>query len=278
MVAKNNVTMEPNGVITINKGVQLSALTEIDRQKRLCEIEFLMDYGDAYFNGDSPVAASMDSVSQGAQSGNPSRRRSYVPQRCVDEFVFEESNSMEEALHAARLAPVSSTSEDDEFEKMPKEEKVPKAKESKRRQEQLDVQPISLLSRAERFEERHKRIKNAEAIMPRRAFKDRSVQLPLNIPLEDRTELALNLEKETGLKVISIKADNNCMFRALAHVVFEGDDDAHPDVRDAVCNELEADDGGVYSQRFTPRIGDYRGDGSFCTARHANEAPRRMGW
>ena len=105
--------------------------------------------------------------------------------------------------------------------------------------------------------------------------KARSVGLPV-VPLEARLELALNLEKETGLKVISIKDDNNCVFRALAHLVFEGDDEAHADVRDAVCNELEADPGGVYSERFTPRIGDYREDGSY--AQHVTRMRRLEEW
>jgi hypothetical protein len=86
----------------------------------------------------------------------------------------------------------------------------------------------------------------------------------------------MNLEREKALKVIPIKADGNCLFRVLAHLVFEGDDEGcHADVRDAVCNELEADPEGVYSQRFTARIGDYREDLSYAKRvtrmRHLNE-------
>jgi hypothetical protein len=85
------------------------------------------------------------------------------------------------------------------------------------------------------------------------------------IPLQQREELALNLEKEKALKVIPITPDGNCVFRVLAHLMFEGDDEGHhADVRDAVCNELEADPEGVYSQRFTSRIGDYREDVSYA--------------
>ena len=134
-----------------------------------------------------------------------------------------------------------------------------RTRDGKRGQEPI----INLLSRAERLEERQKRFKNAEADMPSKPVKARSLGLQI-VPLEDRVELALNLEKETGLKVISIKDDNNCVFRALAHLVFEGDDEAHAVVRDEVCNELEADPGGVYSERFTPRIGDYREDSSYA--------------
>jgi hypothetical protein len=84
------------------------------------------------------------------------------------------------------------------------------------------------------------------------------------IPLEDRSEVAKNLETEKALKVIPIADDHNCVFRCLAHVVFEGEDRYHADVRDAVCNELQADPDEVYSQRFTPRTGDYKEDGSYA--------------
>lgn len=81
---------------------------------------------------------------------------------------------------------------------------------------------------------------------------------------DDRPELAENLEKEKSLKVIPVTADHNCMFRALAHLLYMGDDERHANVRAVVCDELEADPEGVYSKRFTPRIGDYRKDRCFA--------------
>ena len=53
-----------------------------------------------------------DSVSQGAQSGIPSRRRSYVAQSCVEKVQLESSDSEEKALHASRLKQVSSDEDD----------------------------------------------------------------------------------------------------------------------------------------------------------------------
>jgi hypothetical protein len=123
---------------------------------------------------------------------------------------------------------------------------------------------ISLLNRSERYEERKKRAKVAEAELPQQTFKARSVRTPMMISPDDRPELAENLEKEKSLKVIPVKADDNCMFRALAHLLFKGDEECHANVRAVVCDELEADPEGVYSKRFTPRIGDYRKDRCFA--------------
>ena len=261
--AKNNVKLEPDGVISINKGVKLDALTTVDRKQRLSEMEFLMDYGNAYFVGASPSATSVAApVGQSAKSG--SRRRKFVAQRTVDVVQIDESDPEERALHVSRMAPVSS-SEDDDFEKMRKELK--------------HHQPIGQPSRddrGDRYQERLKRAMNAEAELPKSTFKARSVVLPMLIPLEDRPELVLNLENEKALKIFPIADDSNCVFRVLAHLVFEGDDEAHADVRDAVCNELEADPEGVYSQRFTPRIGDYREDTSY--AAHVTRMRRLKEW
>jgi hypothetical protein len=269
--AKNNVKMEPDGVISINKGVKLESLTKVDRKQRLSEMEFLMDYGNAYFVGAHPAAA-----------GTRRRRRSVVAQLTVDKVEIEETNPEEVARHgallAARLASVSS--DDDDFEKMAMDEGIKPAPvpapappppppaplpPPPPRKELLNEHAISLLNRGERYVERQKRAKLAEAELPQKTFKARCVELPMMIPLQQREELALNLEREKALKVIPITADGNCVFRVLAHLMFEGDDEGHhADVRDAVCNELEADPEGVYSQRFTSRIGDYREDVSYA--------------
>ena len=47
--AKNNVTMEPDGTISINSTTKLFSLTQQGRPC-LSEIEYFMDYGDAYFH------------------------------------------------------------------------------------------------------------------------------------------------------------------------------------------------------------------------------------
>lgn len=47
-MATNNVTMEPDGTISINSVARLCSLKQYGRAS-LSEIEFLLDYGDAYF-------------------------------------------------------------------------------------------------------------------------------------------------------------------------------------------------------------------------------------
>ena len=230
-----------------------------------------MDYGNAYFVGARPAAA-----------GTGRRRHSVVAQLTVDKVEIEETNPEEvardAALLAARLTLVSS--DDDDFEKMAMDggiKPVPVPAPAPPppppaplpalppRKELRNEHAISLLNRGERYEERQKRAKIAEAELLQKTFKARCVELPMMIPLQQREELALNLEMEKALKVIPITADGNCVFRVLAHLMFEGDDEGHhADVRDAVCNELEADPEGVYSQRFTSRIGDYREDVSYA--------------
>ena len=277
-LAKNNVKMEPDGVISINKGIKLDSLTNVNRKQRLSEMEFFMNYGSAYFIGAIPAAESVDSVSQ-------RRRRSYIAQPTVEEVRIVDMDPAEVARHAARLAQVSS--DDDDFQGMPMDEgnkpapmpaPVPAAAAAPASAPAAAPAPapapaptpapehaISLLNRSERYEERQKRARVTESELPQPTFKARSVKTPMMIPLQQRLELAMNLEREKALKVIPIKADGNCVFRVLAHLVFEGDDEGcHADVRDAVCNELEADPEGVYSQRFTARIGDYKEDLSYA--------------
>jgi hypothetical protein len=60
--AKNNVTMEPDGTISINSTTKLFSLTQQGRPC-LSEIEYFMDYGDAYFHKDLTQPVSIVGVS-----------------------------------------------------------------------------------------------------------------------------------------------------------------------------------------------------------------------
>ena len=269
---KNNVTMEPDGTISINSEARLFSLTQAGRPS-LSEIEYFMDYGEAYFEksisgggGGNGVVAQVTSEDDDFKE-MPKEKKTKMSEE--KETKMSEENEVKDAIEQEKVSGAGGLVPDGAAAE-PAASGM-RTRDGKRGQEPM----INLLSRAERLEERQKRVKNAEADMPRKPVKARSLGLQI-VPLEARVELALNLEKETGLKVISIKDDNNCVFRALAHLVFEGDDEAHTVIRDAVCNELEVDPGGVYSERFTPRIGDYREDGSY--AQHVTRMRRLEEW
>jgi hypothetical protein len=82
------------------------------------------------------------------------------------------------------------------------------------------------------------------------------------VPPKLRSDYAQNLSKELGHEVIRIKKDHNCLFRALAYLR-DGNDLAYEDVRQLVCDELEADVGQRYSGSFTSGEGEFLNDVSY---------------
>jgi hypothetical protein len=197
--AKNNVTMEPDGTISINSTTKLFSLTQQGRPC-LSEIEYFMDYGDAYFHKDLAQPVSIVGVSTRASR---SEKRA------------------ERHLGAPPVAPIA-----------------PVAKKAKGKKTT--------------------------------AFSEHSMIVPPML----RSEYAQNLSKELGHEVIRIKEDHNCLFRALAYLR-DGNDLAYEDVRQLVCDELEADVGQRYSGSFTSGEGEFLNDVSYPAyverMRHVNE-------
>ena len=193
--AKNNVTMEPDGTISINSTTKLSSLTQQGRPC-LSEIEYFMDYGDAYFHKEPAQPVSIVGVSTRASR----------------------SEKRGERQTGAPVAPVAK-----------------KAKGKKTA-----------------------------------ALSEDSMIVPPNL----RSDYAKNLSKELGHEVIHIKKDHNCLFRALAYLR-DGNDLAYKDVRQLVCDELEADVGQRYSGSFTSGEGEFLNDVSYPAyverMRHVNE-------
>jgi hypothetical protein len=197
--AKNNVTMEPDGTISINSTTKLFSLTQQGRPC-LSEIEYFMDYGDAYFHKELAQPVSIVGVSTRASR---SEKRA------------------ERHLGAPPVAPIA-----------------PVAKKAKGKKTT--------------------------------AFSEHSMIVPPKL----RSEYAQNLSEELGHEVIRIKEDHNCLFRALAYLR-DGNDLAYEDVRQLVCDELDADVGQRYSGSFTSGEGEFLNDVSYPAyverMRHVNE-------
>jgi hypothetical protein len=185
--AKNNVTMEPDGTISINSTTKLFSLTQQGRPC-LSEIEYFMDYGDAYFHKELAQPVSIVGVSTRASR---SEKRA------------------ERHLGAPPVAPIA-----------------PVAKKAKGKKTT--------------------------------AFSEHSMIVPPKL----RSEYAQNLSEELGHEVIRIKEDHNCLFRALAYLR-DGNDLAYEDVRQLVCDELDADVGQRYSGSFTSGEGEFLNDVSY---------------
>jgi hypothetical protein len=192
---KYNVKMEPDGTISINPNTKLCSLTEVGRPS-LSEIEYFMDYGNAYFQEESAQPESSTRVS----------------------------------TRASRAA--------------------------NRNEKPLDLPVVPVAKKA----------KGKKTT----AFSEHSMIVPPKL----RSEYAQNLSKELGHEVIRIKEDHNCLFRALAYLR-DGNDLAYEDVRQLVCDELEADVGQRYSGSFTSGEGEFLNDVSYPAyverMRHVNE-------
>ena len=218
---KNNVMMEPDGTISINSDTKLCSLTQPGRPS-LSEIEYFMDYGEAYF--EKPTSGG-----HGGKVGRLGGTKDYGDADFHKELV-QPVSCQGVSTRASRLEKHGEKQVDDAV--------APVAKKAKRKK--------------------------------KAAFSEDS----MIVPLELRSDYAQNLSKELGHKVVRIKMDHNCLFRALAYLR-DGNDLAHEEVRQLVCDELEADVGQRYSGSFTSGEGEFLNDVSYPAyverMRHVNE-------